>query len=553
MTINFHDPVNHNGLFDEQGHAFNAQSVLQTAAQTTVPTAINGIVSGWKLLGNDPTLQGLMGPIGIALASWQAQTGVFDAITGAAGGLLQNMVKNDLGVTSVTLTAAIEELIDQMLANSQTVKGSTVTVSASATAGNAGNGVIVASAKRGDGLTQQNAYNETLGVSMNSGGITPQFTVTGNPSVPADQATWPGGSGVTLKTPRVVDASNSMVPNGSFDVNALVPNLPDGWIVSVGTVGTTILVTKVCVQQIVIGGTPTSGYYIIAFTDKNGVVQSTGPIAFNATAGAVQAALRLLNHLASVTVSSTGTSPNLTLSIKFTGYGGVIPQVTVTNFTNSGTFTISTPTAGTGLVFNGSSALQIHGTSVEHTEINVPLINPVAATPLALSAWLAVDFAAVAGQVAFELVNGIGGSVINDQQGNPNSVVVSVPSLTGTFQNVIALLSGAEPVFRLPSVLPATVYLRIRLPTPVSSTTNLFVDQLAVATMNEVYAGGPFISGFNGSAPFAPGDSFSVAVSNNRAGKIQEWYNRNLGMAALELLLPSVVNGSETIPDSLIS
>ena len=51
-------------------------------------------------------------------------------------------------------------------------------------------------------------------------------------------------------------------------------------------------------------------------------------------------------------------------------------------------------------------------------------------------------------------------------------------------------------------------------------------------------------------APLVIGDTFTIAVTNNRAGSFQEWFERFFDMRAKGLLLPSDTSGS--IADSLI-
>jgi hypothetical protein len=419
------------------------------------------------------------------------------------------------------------------------------------TAGNAGDGMFVTSVKRGDGLMQENSLNESLAVAVTGAGVKASYTVTGAPALAGAKSGWPAGSAANVSS-TTIDPANSLVPNGNFESNLAIPNLPDGWTPTVGTVGTTLFLTTVCVQQIVVSGTPTAGNWIITIVDRTGVTRSTGPIVFNATAAQVQSAIRLLPNFGGVVVTSTGTSPNFTYKITFSGYGGAVAQVTVQNYTTAGVFTVSTPTPGTGLVFQGGFALQIKGTSAELTAINVPLPAAPVLTPLAVSSWLACDVTPVQGVLFIELTNGLGGAVIADAQGVPNSFSLSLTTLGSTFKHLSQLVTG-ETVFRLPGNFSGTPYLRLRLNPALSSTTNLFVDNMAITPMTQLYKGGPFVSGFGGSKPFAAGDGFTVNIANNRAGKIQEHYGRNFPMAAQELLLPSVTNGSETIPDSLIN
>jgi hypothetical protein len=72
--------------------------------------------------------------------------------------------------------------------------------------------------------------------------------------------------------------------------------------------------------------------------------------------------------------------------------------------------------------------------------------------------------------------------------------------------------------FRTPRVLPAAVYLRIRLSAALSVGTTLLVDHLAMAEPTRLYQQGPYIAPFSASANVIKGDSFSIAVTNDRGG-----------------------------------
>jgi hypothetical protein len=70
-----------------------------------------------------------------------------------------------------------------------------------------------------------------------------------------------------------------------------------------------------------IAGSPTGGTYTITLTDDVNGARTTSALAFNASAAAVQAALRLLSGegLNTTVVTATGTTPNFTHTIQFKG------------------------------------------------------------------------------------------------------------------------------------------------------------------------------------------------------------------------------------------
>ncbi len=79
--------------------------------------------------------------------------------------------------------------------------------------------------------------------------------------------------------------------------------------------GTTEVVTAA------ISGSPTGGTYTLTFTGANRIAAQTITLAFNASASAVQTAIRALvgEGLSQTTVTATGSTPNFTHTITFRG------------------------------------------------------------------------------------------------------------------------------------------------------------------------------------------------------------------------------------------
>lgn len=84
-----------------------------------------------------------------------------------------------------------------------------------------------------------------------------------------------------------------------------------------------------------ISGTPTGGTYTITLTDSVNGARTTSALAYNASASAVQAALRLLSGdgLSTTTVSATGSTPNFTHTIQFKGTKASITVTTTLSLT----------------------------------------------------------------------------------------------------------------------------------------------------------------------------------------------------------------------------
>ena len=104
------------------------------------------------------------------------------------------------------------------------------------------------------------------------------------------------------------------------------------------------------VQTVQISGTPTGGTYTLTYTGPPGKSQTTAAIAFDATSATVQAALRLLEGLECVVVTtSAGAPPDVTHSITFRGIQGNIAQLTSTSSLTGGVPVITHATTTQGV------------------------------------------------------------------------------------------------------------------------------------------------------------------------------------------------------------
>ena len=543
--------IDFTGLFTDLGHGFYIQEVVNTARGTTIPPTVSTFVNafGRSSLPYHDIVDGTAAD----LTNYQTSgSGLVNSLKSTLANLVIQFVADDVSLQSPTLSNSMAELIRQMRAGSKSVKSNTVTASASACAGN-GNGVMVVSAKRYDGLLQQTAYAEVMQLKCTSAGnpATAGFSIAGQLGV-SDPLSWqwPGGSGATSGITAIDASKNSLVINGGMDVSTLIVDQPDSWIFTVGVPTTDYRMSVYEVQQIVVSGTPTAGTYRINFTDPLGYVQSTAPIAFNASGLIVQNALRQLEGLESVTVATTGTLPNYTHQITYTGVPGNLTQLTVSNSTTSGTFTVSTPTNGDALAYVNQSLILISDGSTLTTFYQPLTLLPL--TQYAFNGWLAVNSIPSAGVLTIDLINGISGSVIADEQGANNTLAISAPGLFTTF-------TAHGTTFRTPRVLPPIIYLRIRISTAIDNATLLAIDHCALSPVATLYNGGPAVALFSGSSPFTagdaqnPADKFTITVANDYGGELACYFERNFGMASLGLVLPSVTDGSETESDSLIA
>lgn len=544
MTINF------NTLFANLGKAFYVQELVNTARGTTIQPEVKDFLDQYG--SSSLELKNAVANVEPANRSMKSgMNSLMNAIKVAASNVIIETADADATLDRKDITTALAELIRQMVANAESVDASTAAVSASANSDN-GNGVLVASAKRADGKNCENALAETIKITCEAD-TTPEtatFTARGDDRVTDRLSSdWPGGSGIN-RSFQATDAANSLLANGEFEDEDDVANAPDGWIVSVGTIGTTLKITDLEVQTITVTGTPTTGTYTIDVTNAASKVQTTAPLAYNATGSEVQAALRELVGFEEVEVSTTGTSPNYTHTITFTGVAGNLATVSVTELTDSGTYTPAQVTAGSANSFIGK-ALEFDSNGSQLTTIQIPVVlDPL--TQYAFNCWMMADVVPAAGVMTIDLVDGIGGSVIADQATTNNSFTVDCTTLTTSFV-------AKNGTFRTPKNIPAIVYLRIRISTGVSSGSSIFLDHASLVEMTELYPDGPSVAIFSGSIPFRKGggqvigDYFTLTVTNDRASEFQEWFERNFDMRSKGLLLPSDSGGSETQADTLIA
>ncbi len=543
--------ISFTNLFTRLGHIVKYGDDINVARGTTFPAAAQTVSN--SVANAAVEIVAAVQPLLDSVA--QVQSGSAQGLTGvreAASNLLQTTINDDTPLAELNDLNALLVLIDQMTANSQSVAISTVGVTTVAANTNVGDAVVIASRKRADGSDAQNLLAETITARVTSV-TTPATAGLSLYSSPAllerlDQA-WPAGSGLNGKGISLLDASGiQYIPNGSFDQSTVTANVPDGWTVGVGTPGTQINMSVYEVQTITISGSSSAGTYQIEWQNPLGNVLATSPLNFDAAGSLVQAALRLLPGLETVDVASTGTSPAFTHTITFTGQGGNLHQVTIANNSTGLTITPGTTTNGTSHVLSGR-ALFFAGDNTTQTAIYVPVtLQPL--TQYAFNVFLQVDVVAAAGVVAFELVDGIGGSVTNDEAGSGNTFSVGHASLT-TFAQAF------NAFFRTPTLMPPQLYLRIRLSTALSTGSNLYLDQACLGDVTILYNGGPQVAAFSGGVDVTiggasvPADYWTITVTNDRAGLWQEWFNRIFAMADKGLLLPS--NVSPTISSALIA
>jgi hypothetical protein len=648
--------INFTTFMNRAGKLMKAADVLQTARNTTIPDEVEDavqIVDSASMEIQD-TFRGLPQ----ASTSWQsAGSSLLSSLTTAFQDLLVRTVKDDNPQEANDIDDSLIEFVNQLEDAGGKVDANTIGATVSSIGSPTGSGAFVTSTKRGDGRINEHSLAEDISGEVTSDSSTGSESIQfrGEESIDETSVDWPGGSG-TSRTITAANAAGSgnLLTNGNMETeNSSATNLPDGWIVSVGTLGTDLIMTTVEVQTYSLGGAPTAGYYLLHWVNSGSDSQTTVPIAYNATASTVQSALRSFDELGAVTVASSGTAPNLTFTITFTGVtnpaqltstdnmttstvnevqtltitgassgnftltyddtgsnprttstiaynasaatvestfealsnvgsgngtcdGGAlnsspsspvtitftgtlaatnVNQVTITADSTDGTSTLVTTTEGTGIVHDTSTAgdddvllgarsLQVVGVvGATLPAIQQRITGLKDRTNYAVCVWMKLDASATptGGVLAVELIDGIGGSVIADEQSVSNTF-----STTTTTAGDLATGSwtARTGVFRLPRVVNDVVYLRLRYATTLTDTKKMYIDHVAMVEMTEMYAGGPYLAAFSGATPWQNGDKYNLAVTNNRAGSIHEYFDRWADLRGKGLLLPIAGGGT---------
>ena len=549
MTINF------DTLFARVGHWCEVAHNLDDTAAATLVTDVRAAEEDLDTEQHD-FQQDVLGSLESLLDSNLSSIG--SIMTQLAGTPIQNLIVEtvhaDTPLVNKTLTEALAVLIEQMEDESESLDASTITTSndygenssSSGSGDNYGNGVLVCCTKRGDGQVNQFIVSETLRCEITGTNASGQatWTVKGEPSEALTHPDWPGGSGTNRSITSYV--GGQLCPNGDFeDADTYATALPDDWILSVGTLSTHLRLTSIETQTVTINGTPTGGWYTLTFNDRDGNDHTTVPLTYRASASALQSALRDLPGLSEVTVSATGTSPNYTHTVVFTGVPNPSPLTYTSGLTGgSPTITVATATAGSAYVTRGARALEFIGNGSTLTTIQVP-VSLSKNTCYCLNLWAAVDVTPAAGVLTVDLIEGIGEAVLTDDEGNNNSFTVDCTGLT-------ASPAAQNGCFHTPLNMPDRIYLRLRLTTALSAGSSLFVDECCLVAMTELYRGGLFMAAFSGPNDYHLEDYAEVTVANDRAGSLHEWLHRFLDLGGKQILFP-VTDPTGTQTDALIT
>lgn len=551
MTIAF------NTLFERIGKAIKTADELVNAVYPSIETNLRAFQDELDTEQHD-FRQAIIGQIESRLDSSLGAVGgqLSTLLASPVSNLIVETVHADVPMPSKSIENALKELVRQMEESGESVQATTIACtitygrggsSSGAHGDNSGDGVFVFCVTRGDGKVNEFIYGETIRATASSSSAfgTATWSIVTEPAKTLLHLAWPGGSGVTVSIPTSTASSSNLITASDLETSStLETDLPNGWVAEEGSFGTSIKVTPVEIQTVTVNGTPTGGYYTLTFTDKFGRHHTTDLLAYNATSGSVQTELRKLPYLGNVTVSSTGVSPNLTHSVSFVGVPNPA-DLTYTSYLTGGTPTITVVTAiaGSPYVVRGARCLEFVGDGAENTAL-LASVALNAKTCYAMNLWASVDVVPAAGELEVALVDGVSGDIIEDDQGAENKFTVDLTALD-------ANPAANNGTFHTPTVMPRAVYLRVKITTPLSAGTSLFMDELCLSPMTRLYSGGPYIAAFSGAYEFEEGDYAEINVTNSRDGLIHEWLNRLLSLAQKDILLP--VSYTPTQADSLAS
>lgn len=176
------------------------------------------------------------------------------SLSGLALPTLLRMVGASVPALKNSPTSAMTELIRQMGVEGKTVAACTVTAPATALTTNVGDGVLVTTTKRGDGLQQDNMVAESLRLSCTADSYTggavegsERFQIAGNTNTAGTwDYDWPLGSAQSVSATAISadtdgNLSGNLLTNGDFEdwTDDAIPQLDD-WQISGAVWGTSI-------------------------------------------------------------------------------------------------------------------------------------------------------------------------------------------------------------------------------------------------------------------------------------------------------------------------
>jgi len=212
---------------------------------TDLPTRWKSYVQQFD--GEQPNIRATISDASDQLANWiDSLSGPPSWIASSLQSLVAEMTNDVHRLANKQPRTAIAELIREMLADGKFVNANTISISATAHGGNAGNGALVLSLLDGSGKQLEYVYDEALDLTFSGSGPatagTERATVTGTASADGYfSQNWPLGSGTnTSFNSSAADGSSNLLSNGDFETFT-TPNVPDDWTIDVGVAGAQVL------------------------------------------------------------------------------------------------------------------------------------------------------------------------------------------------------------------------------------------------------------------------------------------------------------------------
>ncbi len=242
--------INLDTLFERLGRVGRLAYVVHTN-QAALPAALESFYAEYDGLTPGTGFRDISGPLMTVNAAVIAQPAgwLTQFLPAIAQQTVLATVLADNPAKAQSLELALGEVIRQMVAQSETVKNATVSVVATADALNQGDGVLIVSDYRPDGVVDylniaENARvyitADSFGGGATAGNETALFV--GEPAGSDRwQYDWPTGSGAVSSIVVASPSSGSLLVNGDFSGEFTTPNLPDNWTATAGTPGTHIL------------------------------------------------------------------------------------------------------------------------------------------------------------------------------------------------------------------------------------------------------------------------------------------------------------------------
>lgn len=358
------------GLFTRIGRAGRILYELNSA-QTGLTAAFDALDDQYE-----DTLRDTFAPVDQAQEFLtRAQSNLMSTLASVAAATLLRMVTAD-APTVRQFGPAVFELIRQMRVNGDSVPACTVSATATALTPFEGDGVLVVTTKRGDGLEQENLFAEAARVVCTGDSYT-QTATAGEEAFEFRGADpgfstvfdwdYPRGSGAVTAF-QATDADNSLLSNGGFE--DFTSSAPDDWTAATGTFGVNMLEDSTALRgdsslRFAAGATLSALYQTLADEDTASVVQVWTSYALNlwcrtktGTASTGVLTVELVDDAGTVINDEQGTANSFTVTLtalttSWSAHSGVFRLPAVPPATVRLRLRLSTVLAGADLLVDG--------------------------------------------------------------------------------------------------------------------------------------------------------------------------------------------------------